>query len=116
MNSIRAAFYARVSSEQQAAAHTIESQLSALSERAHADGLLVPQERQFLDDGYSGATLVRPAMYRLRDLEAVGGVDRILSGASTAFMSTHLIGWPATTPTKSCSSMSGVAPVSKSSS
>ena len=77
MNLIRAAIYARLSSEQQAAAHTIESQLSALSERAHADGLLVPQERQFLDDGYSGATLVRPAMDRLRDLAAVGGVDRI---------------------------------------
>jgi hypothetical protein len=34
MNSIRAAFYARVSSEQQATAHTIESQLTALAERA----------------------------------------------------------------------------------
>ena len=33
MNSIRAAFYARVSSEQQATAHTIESQIAALSER-----------------------------------------------------------------------------------
>jgi hypothetical protein len=38
MNSIRAAIYARVSSEQQAAAHTIESQLIALTERAQADG------------------------------------------------------------------------------
>jgi site-specific DNA recombinase len=37
----------------------------------------VPQERQFLDDGYSGATLIRPAMDRLRDLAAVGGIDRI---------------------------------------
>jgi site-specific DNA recombinase len=77
MNSIRAAIYARVSSEQQAAAHTIESQLSALSERAQADGLPVTQELQFQDDGYSGATLVRPAMDRLRDLVAVGGIDRI---------------------------------------
>ncbi len=77
MNSIRAAFYARVSSEQQATAHTIESQLAALSERAQADGSPVPRERQFVDDGYSGATLVRPAMDRLRDLAAVGGVDRI---------------------------------------
>lgn len=67
---IRAAFYARVSSEQQAAAHTIESQLAALSERAQADGLPVPPERQFLDDGYTGATLIRPAMDRLRDLVA----------------------------------------------
>jgi len=77
MNSIRAAFYGRVFSEQQAAAHTIESQLAALRERAQADGLPVPPERQFQDDGYSGATLVRPALDRLRDLAAVGGVDRI---------------------------------------
>jgi len=77
MNKIRAALYARVSSEQQATAHTIESQIAALSERAQADGAPVPQVRQFLDDGYSGATLIRPGMDRLRDLTAVGGIDRI---------------------------------------
>ena len=77
MNSIRAAFYARVSSEQQATAHTIESQVVALSQRGGSDGCLVPPERQFLDDGYSGATLVRPGLDRLRDLAAVGGLDRI---------------------------------------
>ena len=77
MNKIRAALYARVSGEQQAAAHTIESQIAALSERAQADGAPIPQERQFLDDGYSGASLIRPAMDRLRDLTAVGGIDRI---------------------------------------
>ena len=42
MTTIRAAYYARVSSEQQAAAHTIESQTSALSERARRDGTPVP--------------------------------------------------------------------------
>ena len=77
MNSIRTAFYARVSSEQQAAAHTIDSQLTALSERAKADGSPVSTERQFVDDGYSGATLLRPALDRLRDLVALGGIDRI---------------------------------------
>src|SRR6516162_6553603 len=77
MTTIRAAFYARVSSEQQAAAHTIESQISALSERAQSDGTPVPLERQFVDDGVSGATLVRPALDRLRDLAAVGAIDRI---------------------------------------
>ncbi len=51
MNSIRAAIYARVSSEQQAAAHTIESQLAALSERAQVDGLQVPPERHEDPDG-----------------------------------------------------------------
>jgi len=77
MTSIRAAFYARVSSEKQAVAHTIESQIGALSERARVDGAPVPPERQFVDDGISGATLVRPALDRLRDLAAVGAIDRI---------------------------------------
>ena len=77
MTTIRAAFYARVSSEQQAAAHTIESQVSALTDRARSDGIPVPPERQFIDDGISGATLARPALDRLRDLAAVGAIDRI---------------------------------------
>jgi site-specific DNA recombinase len=77
MKTIQAALYARVSSEQQAAAHTIESQLTVLTERARNDGTPVPSERQFVDDGYSGATLVRPALDRLRDLAAAGAVNRI---------------------------------------
>jgi site-specific DNA recombinase len=77
MKVIQAALYARVSSEQQAAAHTIESQLAVLSERARSDGTPVSAERQFVDDGYSGATLVRPALDRLRDLAATGVVNRI---------------------------------------
>ncbi len=77
MTTIRAAFYARVSSEQQVTAHTIESQTAALSERAQSDGTPVPPERQFADDGYSGATLIRPALDRLRDLATVGAIDRI---------------------------------------
>ena len=77
MKVIQAAIYARVSSEQQAAAHTIESQLAVLSERAENDGVPVPTERQFVDDGYTGSTLVRPALDRLRDLAATGAVNRI---------------------------------------
>jgi len=77
MTTIRAAFYARVSGEQQAVAHTIESQIAALSDRARFDGTPVPPERQFVDDGYSGATLIRPALDRLRDLVSVGAIDRI---------------------------------------
>jgi len=77
MTTIRAAFYARVSSEQQVTAHTIESQISALSERARSDGNPVPPERRFIDDGVSGATLVRPALDRLRDLAAAGAIHRI---------------------------------------
>ena len=77
MTSIRAAFYARVSGEQQVAAHTIESQIAALRERASNDGTPVPPERQFVDDGYSGASLIRPALDRLRDLVILGAIDRI---------------------------------------
>jgi len=40
----------------------------------------VPLERQFVDDGFSGATLVRPAMDRLWPPP---------SAVSIAFMSTH---------------------------
>lgn len=71
MTTSRAAFYARVSSEQQATAHTIESQISALSERARSDGRPVPPERQFVDDGFSDAILVRLGRDRLRDLATI---------------------------------------------
>src|SRR4051812_382182 len=77
MNTVQAAIYARVYSEQQADAHTIASQVAALKARVTADGLILPPERQFIDAGYSGATLVRPALERLRDLTAAGGLDRL---------------------------------------
>ena len=77
MNSIQAAIYARVSSEQQADTHTIDSQLAALTERVTADGLRLLPECQFVDEGYSGATLVRPGLERLRDAIAAGEVDRL---------------------------------------
>src|SRR5437899_11543524 len=77
MPEILAALYARVSSDQQAEAHTIDSQVVALRARVAEDGLEVPAEREFLDDGFSGATLVRPALERLRDLVAEGAIDRV---------------------------------------
>ena len=73
----RIALYARVSSEQQAGDSTIASQLAALEARVSEDGLIVLPDHRFADDGYSGATLVRPALERLRDLAASGAVDRI---------------------------------------
>ena len=74
---IQAAIYARVSSEQQAAANTIASQLAALRERLAKDGLSPHPELEFIDEGYSGATLVRPALEKLRDLIAFGTIDRL---------------------------------------
>ena len=74
---IAAAIYARVSSEQQAQAGTIASQIAALRERVAADGHSISKELCFIDDGYSGGTLVRPALERLRDVAAAGGIDRL---------------------------------------
>jgi site-specific DNA recombinase len=73
-----AAIYARVSSARQKKDQTIASQTAAL--RAHAEQLAVelPEEWVFEDEGHSGATLVRPALERLRDVVAGVGVDVVL--------------------------------------
>lgn len=74
---VRAALYARVSSDQQSQAQTIASQVEALQERLRQDGYALDQELLFTDDGYTGATLVRPALERLRDMAALGLIDRL---------------------------------------
>ncbi len=72
---MQAALYARVSTDRQVEAQTIDSQLAALRERVAVDGFTIDAAQEFIDDGYSGSTLVRPALERLRDLAALGGVD-----------------------------------------
>jgi site-specific DNA recombinase len=74
---IRPALYARVSSEQQSQQGTIDSQLADLRQRIEADGLTVDMELCFIDDGYVGSTLVRPALDRLRDMAYAGAFDRL---------------------------------------
>src|SRR5262249_56077120 len=74
---LRAALYARVSTEQQAKANTIGSQMDALRQRIQQDGLGLDPELVFVDDGYSGEALERPALERLRDQAAAGAVDRV---------------------------------------
>src|SRR5712692_7930829 len=73
-----AAIYARVSSEQQREAHTIGSQTTALIEFAKTLDLDVPTTWIFEDDGYSGATLERPWLERVRDLAAEGQIQAVL--------------------------------------
>jgi site-specific DNA recombinase len=77
MMSTQVALYARVSSDQQNEARTIESQLADLRTRLAAEGITLPAELEFVDNGYSGATLIRPALERLRDVAAAGGIDRL---------------------------------------
>ncbi|MGH9185209.1 MAG: recombinase family protein [Acidimicrobiales bacterium] len=70
-----AAIYARVSSARQREEQTIGSHTVALVEAAERWALEVPAEWVFEDEGYSGATLVRPALERLRDLAPQLPVD-----------------------------------------
>ena len=74
---LRVALYARVSSDQQAEAGTIASQVAELRERIERDGSRLEEECCFLDEGCSGGTLVRPALERLRDQAAHGAFDRL---------------------------------------
>jgi site-specific DNA recombinase len=74
---LRCALYARVSTERQAHAGTIESQISALEARIQADGLPLERVLRYLDNGSSGSRLHRPALDRLRDASAAGLLDRL---------------------------------------
>src|SRR5271165_134068 len=67
-----AAIYARVSSDKQREENTIASQTSALIAFAREQNCDVPVEWVIEDDGYSGASLLRPGLERLRDLAAEG--------------------------------------------
>jgi site-specific DNA recombinase len=73
-----AAIYARVSSDKQKEEHTISSQTAALRDFAREQGFHVPDEWVIEDEGYSGATLVRPGLERVRDLAAEGQIDAVL--------------------------------------
>jgi site-specific DNA recombinase len=74
---LRVALYARVSSDQQTEQGTIASQVAALEARILQDGLPLEPDHRFIDEGHSGATLIRPALERLRDAVAAGTVDRV---------------------------------------
>src|SRR5215813_12349776 len=74
-----AAIYARVSSEQQREENTIASQTASLIEFAKSHDLEVPKEWVFEDEGYSGATLERPGLERVRDLAAEGQIQVVLA-------------------------------------
>ena len=73
-----AAIYARVSTDNQRAQGTVQSQVSALRELAAARRLAVGSELVFCDEGVSGATLVRPALERLRDGAVEGSFEVVL--------------------------------------
>src|SRR5512134_1999569 len=77
MTGAQCALYARVSSESQARDNTIASQVTALRERIAADGWQLEPDHTYVDEGYSGAILLRPALEQLRDVVAAGSVERL---------------------------------------
>src|SRR3954463_7507981 len=72
---MRAAVYARVSTERQERQQTIDSQLSALRDWARAQGHALAEAHVFRDEVYSGSRLDRPGLDGLRDAIHDGAVD-----------------------------------------
>jgi site-specific DNA recombinase len=75
---MRTVVYVRVSTLRQAQAQTIEQQLDRLRTCFRARGAELTSEDVFRDDGYSGATLNRPGLDRLRDAARAGEIERVL--------------------------------------
>jgi site-specific DNA recombinase len=75
---MQVAAYARVSTQRQVQARTTDQQVERLRAHAAAEGWTLAPEHIFRDDGYSGASLRRPGLDRLRDVAAGARLDRIL--------------------------------------
>src|SRR5438045_9313864 len=72
---MRVAVYARVSTTRQAQAQTIEQQLDRLRAAVAGRGWTLDERHVYRDDGYSGASLGRPGLDRLRDHAALADLD-----------------------------------------
>src|SRR5215217_2090650 len=75
---MRIGIYARVSTQRQVQADGLTQQLDRLHAHALRQGWTVQAEHVFRDDGYSGASLKRPGLERLRDRVALCELDRVL--------------------------------------
>lgn len=75
---MRMVVYVRGSTLRQAQAQTIEQQLERLRAHLRARGVELANENIFRDDGYSGATLNRAGLDRLRDAVRAGEVEQVL--------------------------------------
>src|SRR6266496_4454395 len=78
---MRAAVYGRVSTTRQAQAQTIEQQLDRLRAAVAGHGWELDEQHVYRDDGYSGASLGRPGLDRLRDHAALAELDVVLVAA-----------------------------------
>jgi site-specific DNA recombinase len=78
---MRVALYARVSTQRQAQAQTVEQQIERLMGHACQQGWDISLDHVFRDDGYSGASLRRPGLDRLRDRAADRSLDLVVIAA-----------------------------------
>src|SRR3989304_4783796 len=79
---MKPALYGRVSTDKQVEKYGLPSQLEALRKRCLERGWSPVSDGDkdaFIDDGYSGSELDRPALNRLRQAVREGRVDVVLS-------------------------------------
>src|SRR5258708_2786334 len=72
---VRAALYARVSTEEQRHGQTIQSQIAELERFVEQQGWAI--QGRYIEEGFSGALLARPELDRLRD-DAGRGVFHVV--------------------------------------
>ncbi len=75
---LRAALYARVSTELQEKEQTIQSQLAAISRYAETHGFVTSPALTYSDEGFSGTHLERPALDELRDHAREGRFEAVV--------------------------------------
>jgi site-specific DNA recombinase len=72
------AIYCRVSSETQAKAQTIDSQINSLRDFSKENSIVLEEDLIFIDNGISGSTMERPGLDSLRDRVRKGDIQKIL--------------------------------------
>jgi site-specific DNA recombinase len=74
---MRIAISVRVSTQRQAEMQSIDQQIERLRKHVEDQGWPLPEDHVFRDDGYSGASLKRPGLDRLRDRAALASFDAV---------------------------------------
>jgi site-specific DNA recombinase len=72
---MRAAIYARVSTDRQGREQTVDSQLEALRRWANERHHELTSDHIYIDEGYTGSRLDRPGLDALRDAVQLGVID-----------------------------------------
>jgi len=75
---LRIAAYARVSTQMQEKDETVSSQLRAIEDYVGNHGGSLRSEDTYIDEGFSGSTLIRPQLDKLRDRVAEGSYEKVL--------------------------------------